>query len=134
MINIAEFRLGNYLLQKKNGRILSLPCTYTHFEMMARGEGSELFPVVLRADLLTQCGFVENQHYPLLPDAREFVLLLPVAGSGKNEIRAYIKNNKECFGRAVVDGQPASNNFYQLHQLQNLYMSLTGEELKTDIR
>ena len=61
------------------------------------------------------------------------MLVLPVIGSHHNEIRAYIKNNKECFGRAVVDTIPVSNNFYYLHQLQNLYFSLTGKELAVQL-
>jgi hypothetical protein len=65
----------------------------------------------------------------LLPEARQFILVVPVIGSNKNEIHAFIKNNKECFGRATVNGLPASNNFYHLHQLQNLYFSMTGLEL-----
>ena len=76
---------------------------------------------------------VINKDYPLLPDAREFILVLPVIGNHKNEIRAYIKNNKECFGRAVVNGLPVSNNFYHLHQLQNLFFALTNEEINVKI-
>ncbi|HEU4472361.1 MAG TPA: hypothetical protein VFR58_14815 [Flavisolibacter sp.] len=129
MINIHEFRLGNFLLHKEAGRIRMKPCAFQHFELMARGEIKDLFPVVLKAELLEQCGFVENKDYPLLPAAREFVLVLPVSGSQKSEIRAYIKNNQECFGRAMLNGLPASNNFHQLHQLQNLYHALTGADL-----
>jgi hypothetical protein len=129
MVNPVEFRSGNYLMQKINTRIVMVRCGWQHFELMARGEVKDLFPVTLKPEVLQQCGFVENKDYPLLPEAREFVLTLPVQGSNKNEVVAYVKNNKECFGRAVVNGLPASNNFYQLHQLQNLFYSLTGEEL-----
>src|SRR6476469_71856 len=100
--------------------------------MMSKGQ-KDFFAIVLKAELLEKCGFIENKDYPLLPDAREFRLVLPVIGNHKNEILAYIKNNKECFGRAVVNGFTASNNFYHLHQLENLYYSLTGEELRVKI-
>jgi hypothetical protein len=89
--------------------------------------------VVLKAEILEKCGFVENKDYPLLPDAREFILVLPIIGNNKNEIRAYIKNNKECFGRVTVNNLPVSNNFYHLHQLQNVYFALTSEELKVNL-
>lgn len=129
MINASELRLGNYLMQKVATRIITTPCTFQHFELLSKGESKDLFPVILKAELLEKCGFSENKDYPLLPSAREFKLVLPVIGNHQNEIYAYIKNNKECFGRATLNGLPVSNNFYHLHQLQNLYFALTGEEL-----
>jgi hypothetical protein len=130
MINANELRLGNYVLQKINNRILPVKCNLQHFELLSTGNGKEIYPVVLKADLLTKCSFSENEKYPLLPEAREFILVLPVIGNSNNEIRAYIKNNKECFGRAVANNLPVSNNFFHLHQLQNLYFALTNEELQ----
>lgn len=129
MINANELRLGNHILQKINNRIVTVKCTPHHFELLSTGDGKDIYPVTLKVELLEKAGFLENMDYPLLPDAREFILVLPVIGNNKNEIRAYIKNNKECFGRAVVNGLPVSNNFYHLHQLQNLYFALTNEEL-----
>jgi hypothetical protein len=129
MINVQELRPGNQVLMKNGSRIIMAHFTPAHFEQAAKEGTKDIFPVVLKAELLEKCGFAENKDYPLLPDAREFVLVLPVAGSHKNELRAYIKNNKECFGRATLDGFPASNNFYHLHQLQNIFFALTGREL-----
>lgn len=129
MINAHELRLGNYLLQKQNNKITTVPLAYQHFELLAKGEAATLYPVVLKPELFEKCGFTENKDYPLLPAAREFILVLPVSGSGKNEIYGYLKTNKECFARAVVEGVPASNPVYHLHQLQNLYFALTGQEL-----
>ena len=133
MINANELRLGNHILQKINNRIVTVKCTLQHFELLSAGNGKDIYPVILKAELLEKSGFSENKDYPLLPDAMEFILVLPVTGNNKNEIRAYIKNNKECFGRAVVNGLPVSNNFYHLHQLQNLYFALTNEELEVKV-
>jgi hypothetical protein len=129
MINENELRLGNYVLQKVNTRIIPVKCTYQHFELLENGNAKDIFPVSLKSEILEKCGFSENKNYPLLPDAREFILVLPVIGNASNEIRAYIKNNKECFGRATLNNLPVSNNFYFLHQLQNLYFVLTTKEL-----
>jgi hypothetical protein len=129
MINERELRLGNFLLQKVQHRIVTVACTYEHFALLAAGRGKELFPVVLKAEVLQRCGFEENGKYPLLPAAREFRLALPVIGKEQNEILGYVKANGECFVRATVNNQPVSNNLFQLHQLQNLYFSLTGKEL-----
>lgn len=133
MINENELRLGNYILQKVNTRIVSVKCIHQHFELLMSGNGKDLFPVALKAEILEKAGFIENKNYPLLPDAREFILALPVIGNANNEIRAYIKNNKECFGRATLNNLPVSNNFYNLHQLQNVYFALTNRELDVSL-
>jgi hypothetical protein len=130
MIKPQEFRLGNYLMHKTGVRILTVRCTTEHFALLAKGGEKDLFPVVLSPPLLEKCGFAENNKYALLPESREFVLVVPVMGSGAVEIRAYVKNNKECFGRVMMAGVPVSNNFHHLHQLQNIYCSLTGNELE----
>ena len=116
-------------MQKTGVRILTVRCSLEHFALMAKGGEKDLYPVVLSAPVLEKCGFAENKKYALLPASREFILVLPVMGSGDMEMRAYIKNNKECFGRVMLNGVPVSNNFHHLHQLQNVYFSLTGEEL-----
>lgn len=129
MVKSNEFRLGNYLLHKTGVRILTVPCTFQHFELMAKDGGKDLFPLVLSPKGLEGCGFVENKKYALLPESREFVLVLPVMGGGDVSIKAYVKNNKECFARAMMNNVPVSNNVHHLHQLQNLYFSFTGAEL-----
>jgi len=100
-----------------------------HFNALFEGDTKNIFPVILKPDLLERCGFIENKEYALYPEAREFKLTLAVAGGDKNEIFCYVKNNGECFGRALVNGAVASNNFYKLHQLQNLVYALAGAEL-----
>lgn len=134
MIDAKEIRLGNYIMQKILNRIVTVPCAFQHFTQMERGESANFFPVVLKAEVLEKCGFTENKDYPLLPAAREFILVMAVNGSNKNQLNGYVKNNGECFARATVDGAPASNNIYHLHQLQNLYFSITGEELNPNIK
>ena len=130
MVSPNEFRLGNYLLQKVNNRILSARCNWSHFELMAGGRVQDLFPVVLQALYLEKCGFVENMKYPLLPAARQFILVLPVGSSGDHEVHAFVKNNKECFARLMVNNIPSSNPIYHIHQLQNLYYSMVGKEME----
>lgn len=129
MISVQEFRWGNYLLQKTAGKIKMVACTAEHFALAHRGEGATLYPVVLKPELLERCGFIENMDYPLRPQAREFRLVLPVMGSGHNELVGYVKSNGECFARATVNKAVVSNNVHQLHQLQNLYHALAGLEM-----
>ena len=133
MVNPNEFRPGNFLMQKVDRRIITVACSLLHFDLMAR-ENKDFYPVVLKAELLEKSGFVENKTYPLLPAAREFKLVLPVKGSHKSEIHAYIKSNGECFAKAMLDDKAASNPVYHLHQVQNLYYALTGEELAVQLK
>ena len=130
MINAGELRIGNYILHKAGVRILPAKCTFQHFELLSKGSAKDIFPIALKPDILEKCGFIENKKYYLLPDAREFVLALPVMGNNKNDIYAYINSNKESYARAAVNDLTISNNFYYLHQLQNLYYALVGKELE----
>lgn len=130
MIQPTELRLGNLILFKNQGRISMVPCDYVHFDLMQKGDTSSFYPVVLKAEILQKSGFIENKDYPLLPQAREFVLVLPVIGSHKNELFGYVKANGECFVRATVNGAVATNNFFHLHQLQNLFFAFTGTEME----
>ncbi len=129
MITVSEFRFGNLLLQKNGPKITKVPFGLQHIDLLVNSDLSALYPIVLKPDILEKCGFQENKKYPLLPEAREFILVLPVPGGNKNELRVYNKSNGECFGRALVNDAVASQNFFQLHQLQNLFYSLTGAEL-----
>lgn len=133
MIKKEEYRLGNYLMHKTGVRILTVRCTLEHFALMAKDGGKDLFPVVLSPTVLEKSGFIENKKYALLPESREFILVVPVMGSGDVNIKAYVKNNKECFGRVMMNNVPVTNNFYQLHQLQNVYFALVGEELNVGL-
>ncbi len=118
------------MLFKINGKISMVPCDFIHFEQLNKGDASSFYPVMLKPELLQKCGFAENKEYPLLPQAREFKLVLPVIGSNNNELYGYVKNNGECFVRATVNTNVASINFFHLHQVQNLFFALTGQELE----
>jgi hypothetical protein len=130
MIDASELRLGNYILHKSGVRILPVKAGFQHFELLAKGLAKDVFAIALKPDILQKCGFIENKKYHLFPDAREFVLTLPVMGNNKNEIYAYININKESYARASVNDLIISNNIYFVHQLQNLYYALVCKELE----
>ena len=104
-------------------------CGTEQLTLIAAGNAKDFFPVVLTPELFIKAGFIENKDYPLLPAAREFKLVIPVLTDNATEIQGYVKNNKECFARLAVNKFIASNPVYHLHQLQNLFFVLTGEEL-----
>jgi hypothetical protein len=51
-------------------------------------------------------------------------------GNNKNEIYAYLNSNKESYARATINDLVITNNFHNLHQLQNVYHVLVGEDLE----
>lgn len=128
MIHANELRLGNYILHKGGVRILPVKCTFAHFDLLAKGQTKDMFPIPLKTDIMQKCGFLENNKYYQSPEVREFVLTLPVKGTNTNEIRAYI-NKTETYARATVNELIITNNIHHLHQLQNLYYALTAAEL-----
>jgi len=129
MIQPSEFRIGNYMLFKASVRILPTPCTLEHFKLMAEGKAKDMFAIPFKPDTLQKIGFVENKKYYQYPEGREFILTLPVMGVNTHEIRAYINSKNESYARAVVNEIVITNNFYFVHQLQNVHYALTGEEL-----
>jgi hypothetical protein len=129
MIKIEEYRAGNTVLQKINTRIIPAVLALQHFATIASGNTKDFFPLVLSPEVFLKAGFLENKDYALLPEAREFLLMLPVNSPNETLIQGYMKNNKDCFARLVVNKLVASNPLYHLHQVQNLYYSLTGAEL-----
>jgi hypothetical protein len=129
MIDPSELRIGNYILYKAGVRILPAKCTIQHFELFAKGSTKDAFPIPLKPDILLKCGFVENKKYYLHPEAQEFILALPVMGTNKNEINAYLNSKKESYARATVNDLIITNNIHFLHQLQNLYYAFTSQEL-----
>lgn len=130
MIEASELRIGNYVLHKTGVRILPVKCTFQHFQLLSQESSKDMFPIALKPEILLKCGFIENKKYHLLPDAREFILTLPVMGNNKNEIYGYLNSNKESYARATVNDLVISNNFYYLHQLQNVYYAIVGKELE----
>jgi hypothetical protein len=129
MIKAAEIRWGNQVLYKHDGRITMVPCTSEHFALMDGSQAELFFPVVLKAELLLQYGFVENKKYANYPQSREFRRVLPIKGAARHELLAYVRSNGECLAWAVADKIVVSNSVYHLHQLQNLHFALTGAEL-----
>lgn len=133
MIDASELRIGNYILHKAGVRILPIECTFQHFELLAKGLSKDIFPIALKPEILLKCGFIENKKYYLHPEAREFILTLPVMGNNKNEISGYHNANKESYARATVNDLVITSNFHYLHQLQNVFYAFVGKELEVTL-
>ena len=103
----TELRVGNYILDTFNGRITCVNWQ----EISWIQEGTDRYkPIELTEEILLKCGFSKSYTKGV------FKL-------GDFTIDVYSKTWK--FKREWID-----INFKYLHQLQNLYFALTGQELE----
>lgn len=80
----------------------------------------EVEPIPLTAEWLERCGFKKGSSY----------IGIGYHWDGPNEISIVEQNvDKEDTYRLYGSEWTIGNDFKYLHQLQNLYFSLTGEEL-----
>lgn len=117
MIKLNEIRVGNWLLDWNTNKPFQLK--RVHFEFFSPHHK----PIPLTPEILEKCGFVKDEHIQ-----QEFSYIL----KGASRISfVYYKANPSCFSieqdEKMIDF--ASGRCKYLHQLQNLYFSLTGEEL-----
>lgn len=117
MIQENELRVNNWV------RMISKNVSY----QITRGydiEGSEDFKAIeLTEEILLKCGFVGNKvAYKLEND--KFILELYYYDCWN---LTYIEKDK--FGNGSVELQ----GYWNLHQLQNLYFALIGEELEINL-
>ncbi len=124
MIKANELRIGNWVLNQNKNPVQVERCDFQFIKGFDNIDDCE--PIPLTEEILTRCGFmfgketningliqydfwqtknIPNMHRRLLYKDGEYILYI----SDKMVARAYIK---------------------YLHQLQNLYFALTGEELQ----
>lgn len=98
-------------------------------------EDLRIQPIVLSPEILEKCGFEKDADFPLEPVANRYSL--KILGASQWYFVAMIVNqdtpeNKKgtVIVQYTVQDFGASDNLKYLHQLQNLYFALTGEELE----
>lgn len=119
MINPRELRIGNYLKDKISG------------EWMIVDEIGENVGAII----------IDRSKYPLQPGwEMDYILLTPEVlqkcGFGKGHVTLFDKGLKLNFfdGRAYIGNLTSTSATHvegikYIHQLQNLYFALTGDEL-----
>jgi len=119
MIQANELRIGNYV-SMFGEQILIVDISL----LMGIENGVEFIPIPLTPEILEKCGFEwsdtkthSDDRPPVKGLYKEFLLMLN-NGSNKNIWYA------APFGYPLMPQRT-----YYLHQLQNLYFALTGEEL-----
>jgi hypothetical protein len=147
-IKAGELRIGNFIYQKfdynDEGKLDSTKEFYkVPNASFSRYENEIIYsPIPLTPELLEKCGFEKDAEYKLEPVASCFTLdfTSSIKGANTHDFTALVVNQdtKENKKGSVsvsytVNGLWASNDIQYLHQLQNLYFALTGEELPINL-
>jgi hypothetical protein len=123
-MKVEELRIGNYVNFKfKTGDIITIKKDYCEIQsdnMIIKSEYSDLQPIPLTPDILEKCGFDMN------PDWEKYDGYAAVLDLGWLNIGMSIMGGVCLFDN---DNRSTGTNIKYLHQLQNLYYALTGEEL-----
>lgn len=132
MIDLSQIRLGNWLhwSYRDNPSETGHNFKWHMRDWYAIGECTlfeeNIFPILLSEDILLKCGFIlitdwnvkRHDGFSLLLDLGYLMLGVGVMGG---DVTLFDNNGCSC-----------GVHIKYLHQLQNLYYSLTGEELKID--
>ena len=133
MINNKELMIGNYLKNKKTGEIVEVLEIYDtrisigmkiliNLKQMSVPL-SNYEPIPLTPEILEACGFEkEEDNYTMKVNEQLFVYY----GGYERIVRLCFYDGNYSY---PVHYKNAGNQFQYLHQLQNLFYSLTGEEL-----
>lgn len=145
MIKANELRINKTFIEVSGKYVTPSHLKENHFCWVvgATEQGKEIYnpylpytdervkPILLTEEMLLKCGF--------LCDGEDNVMVLPNGDSSELHIeRELFSNNYNAFvTRGVSKGVPGKDYDYvylrsvqYLHQLQNLYFALTGEELE----
>jgi hypothetical protein len=128
MIQATDLRLGNWVYWTSHC-IEPIQIAIDHLKDII--EGAPYFsPILLSAELLEKCGFVLVED---LGDQKYFQLPNKPYGYGVNldhDELAFI-SYKGGYVYTLINDEI---HFQHLHQLQNLFHALTGEELLIDLK
>nr|DAJ08504.1 MAG TPA: EarP [Caudoviricetes sp.] len=155
MIQANELRIGNYIVFEDcvyawdisdetiqnaldNGvyaRGISKIEEIRSYDVMSNGKlypFNNVYPVPLTEKILLKCNFKKEILFPLTFTLTVQTYIL----SPRINIYAYLDNDKVCSSIRLIQGSNKNGNMIQimsLHQLQNLYFTLTGKELEINL-
>ena len=120
LIQLTELRLGNWVLMNDKPVYMDLRL----FHAVANAfDGYKPYPIPLTEDILIKSGFRKNGY---VGSAEKWTMDYKIVGD--IECISLFKGN----GHYILMDYPLSKYKY-LHQLQNIYHSLTGNELKINL-
>jgi hypothetical protein len=127
-MKVQELRIGNYVdVEGKFERVSDLVRYKNEIWTILKGSenwsrlANECKPISLTVDTLTDGGYFTDQTYCEIFALRDTVIFRIFFGTGNVEY-------EPCIGTKVT-----IENINYVHQLQNLYFALTGEELDIEL-
>ena len=129
MINANELRIGNYLQDVVSGELFrvfsidesnnnAIRCKIIDISKLPLPDGWTIHPIPLTPEILEKCGFaiISNPNH-----TDSFLCYTP-----------FLKLVLDVKSKKIVlrDYSGIQQSIEHLHQLQNLYFALTGEELQ----
>jgi hypothetical protein len=160
MIKASELRIGNFIsdddgvlakvigftpfehsvrCDEEEGCQLLVDCYQANGSMRSgcSVDSPECNPIPLTPQWLERIGFKKDVDQPLNPVATYYKLHIELRTSGYITITALAVHQDtekmkagHAYASLLVNDFWASNNLEHVHQLQNLYYALTGEELE----
>lgn len=126
-MDAKDLRIGNWVYVKGSKKTTSVTDLITDCSTMANGflcfgyQGDQVIPIPLTEEILLKCGFIHGRVYftgdtGWKKSGETFSIQLVDKGE-------YFSFHSAQFNLRVI----------HLHQLQNLYYALTGEELTIEI-
>ena len=114
MIKANELRVGNWVLLGKDYYEIDSICAW--------GKGTHLNPIPLTPEILEKCGLKQQGKRALYSDGKLAFM------EDADGFTFFIKDDSNVLYRSA-----ANSKIYYLHQLQNLYFALTGNELNINL-
>lgn len=126
IMKATELRIGNYIeksLKSGQGRSVIDKVTFTNLQRIFEESGSMNFnPIQLTEELLIKCGWGKGEYDSEYTDNVSL----------KQEVLSYNVNSQMFCIETNCDVIEIKHIQY-LHQLQNLYFALTGQELEINL-
>lgn len=114
-----ELRIGNWILNGINEEFQVNGITITNFEL-GQSMFGEFKPIPLTEEWLLKLGF-ENKHTNIFTKQ---IIISECTAQEKLKLEGWAGN---IF--LIIENQFASNGCKHVHELQNLYFAIKGEEL-----
>lgn len=133
MIKAHELRLGNCLLLSKDGKYNEiivneikegyLTCHFGEYCIV------HYAPIPLTPEILEKCGFVKEELFDKF-EGREYIFYKrSLLINGDQQYLLYSNDSDNIMEICVNGSYAAAPKIKYIHQLQNLYFELKGEEL-----
>jgi hypothetical protein len=126
MIRPNELRIGNWVDGGKvYYKIQASDFVYTNFNVTK--------PIPLTPEILESAGFEREEDEILNVYSKKYLCTCPIQDSKPDHIDFKIYEDNYGNWYLYFEGAGIGNGFKYLHQLQNLYYTLTGHELTINL-